>query len=289
MNRYFVPKRAEEAVSLLVSYAPRARLLAGGTDLVCDSGHMLRDDLVLIDVTSIEGLSDIQPLDNGGLRVGAGVTHAQVCGSEVIRHDYPCLWEASSAVGSVQVRNLGTVAGNLCNGSPAADTAPPLMALGATLELLGPEGKRAVPLVSFFAGPKETHLRPAEMLTAILLSPPRLAGGSAYVKLGRRKAMDLALASAAVTMTGQFPLIHCAIALGSVAPTPVRAFRAEGLFERTAPSAEFFKEVAGRVAEECYPIADVRATARYRSLMIPVVTELALGRAWERLRRLSWD
>jgi carbon-monoxide dehydrogenase medium subunit len=217
-----------------------------------------------------------------GLRIGSLVKHAALEGSPLVRDGWRIIAEAAHKVGSPQIRNLGTVGGNLCNASPAADSAGPLLVLDAEVVLAGKKKERRVPLPSFFKGPGKTVLGKDEILKEILVPPVPAGSVWAYLKLGRRKSMDLALASTAVLLTLDPKTKICRrarVALGAVAPTPFRAKGTEKFLEGKRLDEAVILEAGERAQEECRPISDIRASAEYRKEMVKVLVGRAIKKS----------
>ena len=260
------PGSLQEALEILEKYGEDARPIAGGTDLVLAvrSGALKVGHLV-----DIMRIPELRTLDLGGDRliVGAAVTISELLELEVVRERYPALWEAMYWLGSPQIRNVATLVGNICNASPAADTAPPLMIYDARVRILGPEGERVVPIEEFFVHVKRTVLEPGEMVAYVEV-PIKEGFRSRFRKIGKRRAEVLSIVSAAVgffSRNGRMEGVR--IALGSVAPTPIRARTAEAVLEGREPSMGLVEEAASRAREETRPITDVRASAEYRKEM----------------------
>jgi carbon-monoxide dehydrogenase medium subunit len=281
---YHEPASLEQASALLSELGANTSLMAGGTDLLVEIKEDLRRVRHVINIKKIDGLDELSFDAERGLFIGSLVTCRQVeTFSEVVRH-YPNLAVAVSLLGSVQVRNRATVVGNICRASPSADTIPPLMADAAKLVIFSRSGSRKVALDEFFVGPGRTVLRPDEVVTAIEVPPPPRNGGKAYIKHGRRRAMELATVGVAVSLeqkNGQCSDIR--IALGAVAPTPIRARQAEARLRGRAISAESLSDVAEAAMAEATPISNVRASAGYRKEMVGVLTRRAIGIALEAL------
>jgi len=282
---YLTPKSTSEALSLLISLGDRARIIAGGTDLLVQMKQKKYRPEYLISLSGIEELAGIKE-ENGGLVIGALTTHRQLEMSPLIRRDYPILTDALIKLGSVQVRNLATIGGNLCNGAPSADTAPPLLALNARLLLAGPGGRREVPLDQFYTGPGKTVIRPDEILTGIIIPGAEKPAAGCYLKLARRRAMDLATLGVAVFLQVSPDGKTCLksrIALGTAAPTPLRARKAEGMMEGAAISDDLFRAAGEAAAAEASPRTSMRGTAEYRLLMIGVLVRRAAAVARQRI------
>lgn len=277
---YCEPGTLDEAVALLVRHDGQASLLAGGTDLLVEIREHLRRPQHVVNIKKIPGMTALEYDDRTGLRFGALVTAREIEISPVVLAKYPGLAQAARELGSIQVRHRATVVGNICRASPSADTLPPLIADGATVRIYGPAGERTVALESFFAGPGKTVLATGELVTEIAVPPPPPRTGKHYLKHGRRKAMELATVGVGVTLTLDGDVCReIRIALGAVAPTPIRARQAEdALRGRTLDGATI--EAAARIAMgECRPISNVRGSAEYRREMVGVLTQRAIERA----------
>lgn len=283
---YFDPKTVSQAVRLLQKYQGTAKVLAGGTDLFLRMRHRAVLPEVVIDIKRINALAGMRYSSQHGLRIGATTTHAEVASHAAVRRHYGALAEAAGWVGSAQTRHRGTVVGNLCNASPAADTAPALLAYRAVLTLVGPDGERQVPLEAFFQGPGRTALAPAEMVTALHLPSPQGQSGWGF---GRRTrtAMDIALVSAcAVIQTDHGVCREVGIGLGAVGPTPLRALEAEAHLRGQSPTAMLIEAAGQLAAAASRPISDVRCSGEYRQDMVEVLTRRCLQSACHMLRLL---
>jgi xanthine dehydrogenase iron-sulfur cluster and FAD-binding subunit A len=282
---YLEPASVQEAISLLNERGDRAQVLAGGTNLLVWMKMEQRSPECLVNITKIPGLQGMSSHD-GQLDIGALTTIRTIRNAPQVRANYAALSEACAAFGSTQIQIMGTIGGNLCNGSPASDSVPALMAFDAQLSLAGPGGKRVVPVEEFLIGPGKTALRRGELLVSVMLPAPTGGTvGSAFVKISRVKA-DLAKASvaAAVAREGDH-VADCRLAFGSAGPTVLRARKAEAVLTGQVFSPELALE-AGRVAsEEITPIDDVRSTAWYRGEVVRAITHDGLQLAWERARR----
>jgi carbon-monoxide dehydrogenase medium subunit len=204
-----------------------------------------------------------------------------------VKEELSSLWDAVNVMASPQIRTLGTIGGNLCSAMPSADTAPPLIALGASLRIMGPRGERTLPVEQFFKGPGESALKPGEILSEILI-PKRLAGsGGAYLKLMRRSAMDLAQVGVAVCVTSDPAekkiCREARIALGAVARTPIRTPKAEGVLINKEITKDIARETGKTAAQEATPRTSIRASKEYREAMIEVLTERAVMEAYRRI------
>lgn len=275
----------DEATQLLATHGSDARLIAGGTDLVVQMKAGKINPRFVIDLHRLAELKAIQE-DPDGLLIGALMTHAEIARSAVVQQRYTALSEASSQVGGPQVRNRATIGGNICNAVPSADTAPPLLVFDASATVVGPHGvTRSIDLEHFFAGPSRSVLQPGEVLRDLFLPQPPQNSASAYLKLGRRKAMEIALVGVAVRVSvragGEFGDVR--IALGAVAPTPIRVREAEAFLSGREINPENLQKAAQIAAENARPITDLRASAEYRRDMVAVLTARAFKAALERV------
>lgn len=265
-------------MALRAQYAGKGALLAGGTDLM---PKLKRREIeapgCLIDLKGIPDLAYISNAEGDGLRIGALATLRAIETSALIQATYGILSQTASSMASVQIRNRGTVAGNLCNAVPSADTAPPLLALDATAKLMSQKGERIVPLDDFFIGPNKTVLSDDELLVEIQV--PRVLPHSrgVYLKLTQRSSMELAVVGVAVMVSARNGVCeNIKIALGAVAPTPMRAKRAEAVLRGQHFSEELIEHTARTAAEESRPIDDHRATQEYRRDMVEVLVKRAV-------------
>lgn len=283
---YHAPTTLDEVVALLRRCDGRASVLAGGTDLLVEIKESMRKPAHLVNLKRVPGLDRLAYDPNDGLHVGALVKVRDLETSPDVQRHYAGLWQAARELGSIQVRCRATLAGNVCRASPSADTLPPLVADAGVVHLHGPDGARRVDAEAFFTGPGRTVLSPDEVVTAFTLPAPPARTGKSYIKHGRRKAMELATVGVAVTLSlaDDGAVDDVRIVLGAVAPTPIRARRAEEMLrgERTSPG---LLEVVARTAmSESKPISDVRASAEYRRRMVGVLTKRAVEQALERAR-----
>ncbi len=279
---YFAPSSLEEALELLNKYGSEAKVLAGGTDLLVKMKMRVVEPKYVINIKKLKELSYIR--DEGGeVRIGALTKWRELERSDVIMKYFPALYDAVKAMGGTQIRNMATIGGNLCNASPAADSAPPLMVLEARLILASREGEREVPITQFFKGPGKTVMRPDELLKEIIIPKPEPGTGSAFIKVART-AMDLAKISAATAVKVEDGRIKFArIAIGSAAPTPVRAWKTEEALKGKPFTPEVIRENVKLVETEISPIDDVRSTAFYRREVSKVIVEDALILSHERV------
>lgn len=279
---YLEPRSLDEAVALLGRYNGSANLLAGGTDLLVEIKEHIRSPDQVINIKKIPGMHVLTFDPANGLRMGALVTAREVEISPVMRRDYRGLAQAAAELGSIQVRNRATVVGNVCRASPSADTLPPLIADGAHVAIYGSARERRMALEDFFLGPGKTMLRGDEIVTAIEIPPAPPRSGRVYIKHGRRKAMELATVGVAVSLSLDGEICRSIrIVLGAVAPTPIRARRAEAALEGRRLTASLIESAAVAAMEESRPISNVRGSAAYRREMVRVLTARAIAQARE--------
>lgn len=256
-----------------------SRVLAGGTDLV----PWLRDDLIeptlLVDIKEIPGLAEIS-LGRSRMTIGALVTFSELIASPVVGGHAPMIVEMARQVASTGIRNRATVVGNLCSAVPSLDAGPALMVYDGAVEVTGPDGDRLIPLEDWFVGPRSTRLRSGEMATGITLTLPPVGHAGAFIKLSRYSGEDLAQANLAILVTADR---EYRLAFGAVAPTPVRAHRIEAMIEGREVDDRLLDEVSQLVAGEIAPIADIRATAEYRTHMCHVMARRGLQAVSDRL------
>jgi len=272
---YLRPDSTKETISILSQRGERARILNGGTDLIVEMRDKIIQPEYLVDIKAIPQLNRITYNKQDGLNIGATVTLNEISNSKVVQTHYPILVKACKTVGSYQVRNRATLAGNICNASPAADTAPPLLVLEAKVNIIGPTGEKIVPINKFFTGVKKNILKKGEIVTSITIPPIKGKWVGVYLKQGRKKEVDLATVGVAVVCIRD----EVRIALGAVAPVPVRAFKTEELL-RGKTIDESLLEKAGKSAlTEVSPISDIRSSQEYREEIIKVLVRRAILQA----------
>ncbi len=281
------PETVQKACSLLSQYKGKARIIAGGTDLLVQMKNREIKPQYLILLNNIPGLDYIEYDTVGGLRIGALTTLSAVETSPVIKEKFAVLAQTVHQMASPQIRSIATIGGNLCNAVPSADTAPPLLALGAKLKLVSASRERVIPLTEFFAGPGETVLGDGELVTEVQVPTPAVNSGGVYIKHTVRRALDLAIVGVAAMVTLDSAKGVCQdirIALGAVAPTPVRAGSAESIIKGKSFDETLIGRAAQAAAETARPISDIRSSADYRSEMVSVLTRRAISQAWEKAR-----
>lgn len=277
---------ADEVVRLLKEHGEAAQLAMGGTDLFVRMRDGFIRPQVVVDVKHLPGMRDVVYDGQAGLTVGAAATMNEIARHPDVKAHYPLLAEAANSVASYQLRNRATIGGNLCNGSPCADTGPATLVLEGRIVLFELGGEREVPAGEFFLGPGETALRAGELMTAIRYPIPPAGSAGRYLKLGRSKIGDLAVVSVAVLgfPDGTAPSgYRFRIALGSVAPVVLRALEAEDVLAANPPGEQVFALAAEKAVEAASPIDDVRGSAAYRSAMVRRLTRRGLWEVWDRL------
>jgi carbon-monoxide dehydrogenase medium subunit len=283
---YHAPASLAEALGYLSQYNANAKVFAGGTDLFVS---MKRREMMpehLINLKGIEELKHISYDAENGLTIGGLVTLGELERSEIIKDKFCTLNDVFEVMASPQIRNLGTMGGNLCSALPSADTAPPLIAMGASVKLTGSKGEKTVLVEEFFKGPGESVLEHDEILTEILIpSPPENSGGS-YLKLMRRNALDLAIVNVAafLIMDGNKRVCNNArIALGTAATTPIRASKAEKVIMKKEINEDLAAGAGKAAAQEARPRSSIRASESYRKEMIGALTERTIIEAYKRI------
>jgi len=276
---YIKPKSLNEALSLLKEGGAAGVIVyAGGTDVIPKlKSRLLPVPDILLDLKGIPGLEDITYSSENGLRIGALASIFAVAESKTVQEHYPILVQAAKSIASVQVQNRGTLVGNVCSAVPSADSTPALLCLGAQLICTSAAGERTVGLDQFFKAPNLTDLRRDEIVKAIRIPPMRPGSRGTYLKFSPRSKMDCALVGVGVviaTHEGAFGKVR--IGLGAVAPTPLRALRAERLLTGKPVSEEQVGEAAKIAAADSLPIDDHRASAQYRRTMVEVLVKRAI-------------
>ncbi len=288
---YRAPETIDEAVSLLKQAGGSARPLAGGTDLVVQMKERATRFPYPATIVSLDRVSELRGVDFSdadGLRIGAGATMTAVTAHPAIRERYAALAEGAGVVGSLQTMNMATIGGNVCNAAPSADTAPPLLVYEAEAVIVGPNGRRTLPIAEFFRGPGETALAPDELLAELRLPLPPAGTGAVYQRNTPRKQMDIAVVGVAVALTLSGDTIERAsVALGAVAPTPLRATAAEAALQGQTANDETFARAAAAAVQDSSPITDLRASAEYRRHLVKVMTARLLAKAANRAKGSS--
>ncbi len=280
---YFAPESLEEAQQFLLNKGEGAYLLAGGTDLLVKMNHGLLKPASVIALKHIKGLDDIVFDPKEGLKIGATALLANVAAHPEIQKHYPAVAAAARETANVQIRNMGTVAGNICNAAPSADNAPSLLAMNSEVVIYGTKGEKRLPLEQFFKGPGLNVLGPGEILTAILVSVPDSASGVSYQHISARGKVDISAVCVGVMVRMESDICRDArIFLGAVAPVPMRAEKAEAKVLGQPLTGEIIETAGIAAFEESQPITDVRSSAEYRKKMVAVLTRRALMEARDR-------
>lgn len=275
--KYYQPKVLQDAFELMAEYQGRAQYVAGGTDvMVRVNQRVIRPD-ALISLRGLDALTGISPDEE--MTMGSMTLFRDIERTPAFTRDYRALAQAVSVLANPQVRNVATIGGNLCNGAPSADCAPPLMVMEAELTLEGPEGARKVPIQAFFKGPGQNCMVPSEIMTGITLPAMRKGTGSAFLKTGR-VFQDIAVVNAAalVVMDGNTCQV-CRLSVGAVAPTPLRLTHIETLVEDEKITPDLLDEAARSAQKAVAPITDVRSTEAYRRQISGVLIKRALEAA----------
>lgn len=272
-SEYLKPANLNEAVRLLQKYGDRCRAIAGGTDLLVDKDPRVE---VLVDISNL-GLSYIRS-DSQGVRIGATTTFAELEASPILRKNpYSVLAQAASQMGTPQIRNMATVGGNICSAVPSADSAPALLVLDAIVHITGPHGERSMDIADFFRGPRQNALMEGELVTELELPSYPEHSQAIFLKEGRVVTADLAIVNVAVRLTLANNVCQdVRIALGAVAPIPLRAKEAEAMLKGQQPREELLRRAAIHASQEIKPISDIRSSAQYRRTLSRILVEEAL-------------
>ena len=280
--RYIRPRTLDDVFRLLSAHGPAARLLAGGTDLLVRLrlGHVRA--AVVVDLKGLGALrADVIEVGSS-LRIGASTVMTDIVADPRVRRHFPALVESATVVGSVQIRNRATLAGNICNASPAADTAPALLAYGAVVNLISAGGPRRIALTEFFIGPGQTAMAGGEIVESIDLPVPSGATGAAFGRITRRRGVDLATINLCCLVTGSG---ESRFAYGAVGPRPFVVDDASGMLADPAAPPDAREAALARLLSYASPISDVRADRDYREAMLRVMSRRTLTTAVARLRK----
>ena len=281
---YLEARTVRQAISLMQRHGENARIVAGSTDFLVRWRQGVWNPEHVINIQRVAGLSRITYSSRNGLRIGALVTVRTLEQHPAVRRRYPALAASAASFAGVQVRNLATVGGNICNASPSGDTIPALLVFGAECRLVGPDGERWISLDQFFTGPGQTVLQTGELLAEVRVPPPARNTGSHYIKHSPRGAMDIATVGVAslVSLDGRRgPCSEARIALGAVAPTPIRAYAAEDILKGQNLNSQLIQGAATAAENGVKPIDDIRGSAAHRKEMVGVLTRRTLERALE--------
>ena len=281
----FSPERLDEAVALLKEKEEDTFVMAGGTDLLIKRRHQFIHPQRIVSLKKIDGLNRISFRSAKGLTIGAMALLGDVAKHRTILKTYPAIAKAAGNTANVQIRNMGTVVGNLCNASPAADNAPALLAMNAELNILGPQGERVLPLEDFFLGPGATALQPAEIVTSVFVPTPPPGSGTTYLHLSARGRIDCSTASAGVFLMLKGSRVRDArIFIGACGPTPLRMSKTEKKLISQKLTKTTAEQAGVQASKESKPISDVRANEDYRSKMVAVLVKRAILEAYQLAR-----
>jgi len=275
-----------ETLALLNKYGRKAKVLAGGTDLIPEMKWGEHKPDYVIALSRISGLDNIEYDEKSGLKLGAMCKIAQIEKSDVIKKNYPLLSQAASVLASMEIRNRGTVGGNLCTAAPSADMPPSLLALEAKAVIASNDRERVLPLEEFFSGPKKTILNHDEILVRLEVPSMKPKSAGEYVKFGRRRAMEIAMIGVAALLTvdpEENQCIDAKLALATAAPTPIRAKEAEKKLTGKKLKADIIKEAAQMASKAASPRTSWRTTEEYRRDLIPVLVRRAIQTALKKI------
>jgi carbon-monoxide dehydrogenase medium subunit len=288
---YAAPKTLAQAVALLAKHGDRARILAGGTDILVQLREGRREADVLVDVKHVKQINELAcspKSQKPDLRIGAAVACSRVCEQKNIRKHYPGLIDAVELVGGVQIQNRASIGGNLCNASPAADTIPALIVHQAVCIIAGPNGNRDVPVEQFCTAPGRTVLQPGELLVGFRMPPPAPHSGAHYQRFIPRNEMDIAVVGVAVSVALDESKMRCTsarIALAAVAPTPLLVAEAAAALVDGEISDTLIDKAASLAQAAAKPIRDMRGDVEYRKHLVGVLTKRVVRGAIERAKR----
>jgi CO/xanthine dehydrogenase FAD-binding subunit len=275
---YLEAKTVSEASEICFSHNGNASLLAGGCSLIPLMKHGVLKPQVLVNMATIDGLKYIEGSLGEGLRIGALATLSDAEKSSVVQKDFPSLFDSITQIASVQVKNMGTIVGNITEGTPASDVAAMLIALGSQLKIVSPGGTRMVPLDSFYVHVRKTILRPGDIIEEIIISPRPENTFSAFLNLCKTKEDPAKVNIGVLVQIADGICAEARIAVGAVAPVIVRARKAEGMLQGKKITPALIEEVAAAVRDDegVRPITDIRSTVEYRKEMVGVLTRRAL-------------
>jgi carbon-monoxide dehydrogenase medium subunit len=277
---YKAPKTLGEACKLLLELGQGAKVMAGATDLIPPMKDKVVIPEFLVDIKNVPGLDYLEFDPKEGLKIGALTKLRSIEMSPLVKEKNPGVAHAAKVVASPQIREKGTLVGNICNASPSCDTAPILLVQDAKVLVQGPSKERVIPIGEFFVGVKKTSLEPGEIVTGVVVPPLASNEKAAYIKHAVRKAMDLAIIGVAAKIKIEGGVCTDAkIAIGAVATTPIRAPKAEEILKGKKLTDDVIEKAAEAAMESCKPISDIRASAEYRKDMVRVFTKRAIKQA----------
>jgi CO/xanthine dehydrogenase FAD-binding subunit len=284
---YAAPGSVDEAISILAQHGARARMLSGGTDIIVQTREGRREIDVLVDAKTIPETTELRLEPDGSLYVGAAVPCAVIYENDEVKRRFPALIDSASLIGGIQIQSRASLGGNLCNSSPAADSIPTLIALGATCHIAGPNGRRTVPVEQFCTAPGRNVLADGEMLVALTFPAPESNAGAAFERFIPRNEMDIAVtnAAASVVLSEDGRTFRSArIGLGAVAPTPLFLAEAGDALAGQPVGAEAIERAAELAGQAARPITDMRGSVAQRRHLAKVLTRRVIEKAVERAR-----
>jgi CO/xanthine dehydrogenase FAD-binding subunit len=284
--RYEAPETLQAAVALLAGASGPARILAGGTDVIVQMETDLIEPQLLVDIKKIPEVRQIQA-ENGGFRIGAAASGMEIMQHAALCKAWPGVIDGVKLIGSIQVKGRASVGGNLCNGSPAADSVPALIAAGAVARIIGPDGTREVPVEEIPTGPGKTSLRKGEIIASFFLPARPAHSGDAYQRFTPRTEMDIAVVGVGVNLTldGSGTCTAARFALGAVAPTIMLVKEAGAALVGTKVDDAALERLAKAASAACRPIDDKRGTKEYRIKVAGVLAKRTAQQALERARQ----
>lgn len=275
---YLAAGSLEEACDLLEKYQGKIRIKAGGTDLMVRLAQRALKPEYILGIRNIPELAAISFNPGEGLRLGAMALLADIANSPIVLEHYPMIARAAKSTATVQIRNMGTVMGNICNASPSADNSPTLVAMNASIVVVSKTGERQIPIDEFFLGPGRNALKPTEIAKEILVPTPLPRSGVSYQKISPRSKVDIAAVNvgAMVVVDEQDICRQARICLGAVGPVPLRAAAAEEFLQGKVITDKVAEQAGALAGSDASPISDVRASKEYRRLMVIILTKRAL-------------
>ena len=282
---FATPKTIDEAVQLMASKGDRARMMAGGTDILVQLRSGRRSLDLVVDAKGIPELNEISYDAQKGLTLGAAVPCYKIYQDETVAKAYPGLIDTASLIGGTQIQGRATLGGNLCNAAPSGDSIPAMIALGCVANIAGPNGNRSVPVEDFCTAPRQTVLQRGEMLVSLHFPAPVPNSGARYIRFIPRNEMDIAVAGAGVSVVLDNGTIKSArVSLASVAPTPLFVKEAGDALVGKPATEESVRVASERARDAARPITDMRGTIEYRKHLCEVLTRRALLTAIERAK-----
>lgn len=280
---YYAPDTIDAACKLAAELGEGAMFIAGGTDLLIKVKRKMINPKAVIDIKKINGLNEINFDETAGLTIGPTVTLTTIEKHPLIKEKYPAIADAAQATANVQIRNMASITGNLCNAAPSAENAPVLMAMGAKVTISGPDGTKSVSLDEFFKGPGQSVLKQGELLTSVSVPVPPKGSGASYQHISARGKVDISAVGVGAMLTMNGDVCEDArIFLGAVAPVPMMAVNAQNVLKGNKLTEELLQTAGLEASKEAKPITDMRATAEYRTLMVAVLTGRAIDQSRQR-------